>query len=129
MVRTRLNEVLYSDRPPSLSKNVVHKDRLTKFNGDSPPEWRNAVKKLRTEAAKEQPVVAWTCPDERRESVNAAETIRMPSIQPSVTNQPRRRLQVAMRRAALRTIGTLGLVIPLPCTSDRPTAIQPVMRA
>jgi len=80
-VRTRINDVLYCAQFSPAGRNVVvHTDRLTKFDGDPPPEWRNAVEKLRTEAVEKQPVVAWTCPDERRESVNAAEAYCIPSI-------------------------------------------------
>jgi transposase InsO family protein len=50
LVCARLNDVLYcAQLSPAGKRVVVHIDRLTKFNGDPPPEWKTAVEKLRRE--------------------------------------------------------------------------------
>ena len=55
LVRARLNDVLYcAQLSPTGKRVVVHIDRLTKFNGDPPPEWKTAVEKLRKEAIEQR---------------------------------------------------------------------------
>lgn len=104
LVRSRLNDVLYcAQLSPAGKQVVVHIDRLTKFNGDPPPEWRKAVEKLGREAAEKQPDITSSSQNGMEASANAEEELH--SVNPYSTERGERQSHQARKRVDRPTNG------------------------